>query len=126
MICNTANEMIRFMVNYIVNTNFTRIYTIQYGFDSGTVGLCYLPIAVGNVVGGMLAGQASDRLYIKRMSKSKAAHGYPEMRLGGFVWYSAMIIALLGFTAYGWCIQYNVHFSAGLVILFFGNNHPFC
>ncbi|KAI8146110.1 major facilitator superfamily domain-containing protein [Fennellomyces sp. T-0311] len=112
---------ILFMVNYIVNTNFTRIYTVQYGFDSGIVGLCYLPIAIGNVVGGMLAGQASDRLYMKRAARSSTGHGYPEMRLGGFVWYSAIIIALLGFTAYGWCVQYNVHYSAGLAILFFGN-----
>ncbi|KAI9494085.1 major facilitator superfamily domain-containing protein, partial [Zychaea mexicana] len=113
-----------FMVYYLINANFTRVYTVQYGLDSSAVGLCYLPIAIGNVLGGIIGGQASDRLYMKQ-AKQNLGREFPEMRLGGIIFYSAIVIQLLGFAAYGWCVQYNIHFSAGLVFLFFGTIYSF-
>ena len=108
-----------FMVYYLINANFTRVYTVQYGLDSSTVGLCYLPIAIGNVLGGIIGGQASDRLYMKRAARHPG-RAFPEMRLGGIFFYGAITMQLLGFAAYGWCVQYNIHFAAGLIFLFFG------
>ncbi|KAI9266772.1 major facilitator superfamily domain-containing protein [Phascolomyces articulosus] len=109
---------ILFMVYYLMNVNFTRVYTVQYGFNSSLVGLFYLPCAIGNVLGGWIGGQASDRLYMKR-AKNHTGPAYPEMRLGGLFFYGSITMQLLGFAAYGWCVQYNIHFSAGLVFLFF-------
>ncbi|KAG2226713.1 hypothetical protein INT45_001060 [Circinella minor] len=106
-----------FMVYYLMNANFTRVYTVQYGLNSSDVGLCYLPIAIGNVFGGIIGGQASDRLYMKRAA-SYPGQAFPEMRLGGIFFYGTIIMQLLGFTAYGWCVQYNIHFAVGLIFLF--------
>lgn len=88
---------------------------------SGIVGVCYLPSAVGSMIGGMLAGRLSDKIYIRRVAKAKAEERdiYPEMRLGGPIFYVALILQLASFTAFGWCIEKNVHFAYGLVCQFF-------
>ncbi|KAI7861689.1 major facilitator superfamily domain-containing protein [Spinellus fusiger] len=108
-----------FFVYYLVNTNFTRTYILQYGLSSSTVGLCYLSLAVGSIIGGIIGGRASDRLYIKRVKEANG-EGCPEMRLGGFMLYFLIVLQLLAFVAYGWCLQQNVHYAYGLVCLFFG------
>ena len=110
-----------FFVLYLNSTNFTRTYTVQYGFSSGIVGICYLPSAAGSMIGGIVGGRLSDRTYIKRVAKAKAMDQeiYPEMRLGGPLFYASILLQLLGFVAYGWCIEKNVHFAYGLVTQFF-------
>ncbi|CAO3610823.1 unnamed protein product [Cunninghamella blakesleeana] len=44
---------------------------------------------------------------------------YPEMRIGGFAFYGAIVLQLLAITCYGWLIQYKIHFAFGLVCQFF-------
>lgn len=111
----------RFFVLYLNSTNFTRTYTLQYGFDSGIVGLCYLPSAAGSMIGGIVGGRMSDKIYNKRVAKARAAEQeiYPEMRLGGPLFYSSILLQLCGFIAYGWCVEKNVHFAYGLLCQFF-------
>lgn len=106
-----------FMMFYFVNTTFTRTYTIQYGLDSGTVGLCYLPLAVGGMVGSQVGGRYADKTYNKRVAASNG-NVYPEMRLSLELVGSAVFIQIVGFLMYGWCVQKNVHFAAGLVAQF--------
>ncbi|KAI8140913.1 major facilitator superfamily domain-containing protein [Fennellomyces sp. T-0311] len=113
---------ILFLVYYLINTNFTRIYTNQYGLDSGTVGLCYLSMAVGALIGGLAGGRFSDSTYKRRLRKlNDNDEVYPEMRLGGPVFYVSLFIQFAAFTAFGWCVQKDVHYAVGLVCLFFGN-----
>lgn len=113
-----------FMMFYFVNTTFTRTYTLQYGFDSGTVGLCYLPLACGGIVGSQIGGRIADSTYNKRMA---AANGnvYPEMRLNLVLVGSAVFTQIVGFLLYGWSVQKNVHFSAGLVAQFICKLHSY-
>ncbi|KAI8369662.1 major facilitator superfamily domain-containing protein [Blakeslea trispora] len=110
-----------FFVLYLNNTTFTRAYTLQYGFDSGIVGLCYLPNAAGSMLGGIFGGRLSDKIYNKSVEKAKAENqsAIAEMRLGGVLFYSMILLQLIAFVAYGWCIQKNVHFAFGLVCQFF-------
>ncbi|KAI9497395.1 major facilitator superfamily domain-containing protein [Zychaea mexicana] len=111
---------ILFLVYYLINTNFTRIYTNQYGLDSGTVGLCYLPMAAGAIIGGLAGGKFSDTTYKKRVKKVKSTEEIrAEMRLGGPVFYGSLVLQLFAFIAFGWCIEKNVHYGVGLVCLFF-------
>ncbi|KAI8990893.1 major facilitator superfamily domain-containing protein [Mycotypha africana] len=100
-----------------VLTNFTRIYTVQYGFDSGLVGVCYLPAAAGLMAGGIIGGRTSDKIFNRNREKvmAKNEEVYPEMRLGGPYYYAAIVLQLFAFIAYGWCIEKNVHFAYGLV-----------
>jgi MFS family permease len=93
--------------------------------DSGTVGLCYLPNALGCMVGGIAGGRMSDVRYNKAVARLNdqeekgAQAAYPEMRLGGWLFYGAIILNLLAMTAYGWCVQENVHWAYGVVCQFF-------
>ncbi|KAI8890290.1 MFS general substrate transporter [Backusella circina FSU 941] len=104
-----------FFALYINYTTFTRVYTLQYGFGSGVVGLCYLTLAGGLVIGSIIGGRSSDKEYIKRVEKAGGV-GYPEMRIGGF-WFIASILFLVATTiAYGWCVEKNVHYAIPLVI----------
>ncbi|KAL1933038.1 hypothetical protein VTP01DRAFT_8716 [Rhizomucor pusillus] len=109
-----------FFIFYLLSTNFTRTYTIQYGFDSGQVGLYYLPNAIGNILGGLVGGRFSDRVYNKKVGKLPPEQPpFPELRIGGIILWGSLVIQFLALTAYGWCIQKNVHFAYGLIALFF-------
>ncbi|ORY89210.1 major facilitator superfamily domain-containing protein [Syncephalastrum racemosum] len=101
--------------------NFSRIYTEQYKLDTGTVGLCYLPQAIGSIVGGNTGGRLSDKTYKRRIHSVDKSKIYPEMRINGPFLYFAFVLQLFAQIAYGWCIQMNVHYAVGLVCLFFGN-----
>ncbi|KAI8088622.1 major facilitator superfamily domain-containing protein [Thamnidium elegans] len=109
-----------FFALYLNMTNFTRTYTLTYGFSSGLVGVCYLPAAFGCMIGGMIGGRMSDKRYNSRMAIAKQNDQpvYPEMRLGGPIFYFGIIFQLFAFTAYGWCIQKKLHFAYGLVFQF--------
>ncbi|KAI8072808.1 major facilitator superfamily domain-containing protein [Gongronella butleri] len=107
-----------YMVFFTINTLFTRTYTQQYDLSPGVVGLCYLPMAFGTVVGAMVGGHFADRQYNKQVAKHGEA-AVPELRLGGIVFYSSIVLQCCAFIAYGWCIQEHVHYAVGLVILFF-------
>ncbi|CAO3664329.1 unnamed protein product [Umbelopsis vinacea] len=107
-----------FMFFYLLNTTFTRTYTIQYGLSSGFVGICYIPQAVGAMLGGIFGGRYSDNLYRRRVAEA-GGESWPEMRLGGVLMWVAVLIQGIAFIAYGWCITKDVHFAWGLVCQFF-------
>jgi predicted MFS family arabinose efflux permease len=117
-VCFTATT---FMMYYMITTTFSRTYTIQYGFDSGTVGLCFLPVAAGAIVGSNIGGRFADRTYNKRVAASNG-NIYPEMRISLVAIGLAVFVQMCGFIAYGWCIQFNVHMAGGLVSIFFGKS----
>lgn len=106
------------MFFYLINTTFTRTYTIQYGLSSGFVGICYIPQAAGAMLGGIFGGRYSDNLYRRRVAEA-GGESWPEMRLGGVLMWIAVLIQGFAFVAYGWCITKDVHFAWGLVCQFF-------
>jgi MFS family permease len=104
------------MFFYIINTTFTRTYTIQYGLSSGIVGICYFPQAVGAMAGGIFGGRYSDNMYRRRVEKE--GESWPELRLGGWLMWASIGLQGAAFVAYGWCVRENVHFAWGLVCQF--------
>lgn len=84
------------------------------------IGLCYLPNAVGSMIGSFIGGRLSDSIYNKRvaLAKEKNQEIYPEMCLGGPIYYLCILIEPLAFIAYGWCTQEEVHFAYALVCQF--------
>ncbi|CAO3621364.1 unnamed protein product [Cunninghamella echinulata] len=52
-------------------------------------------------------------------STNKTQQPYPEMRLGGILFYGSIILQLIAITGFGWCIQVKTHFAYGLVCQFF-------
>ncbi|ORX50926.1 MFS general substrate transporter [Hesseltinella vesiculosa] len=115
---------IAFMMFYLVNTTFTRTLSLQYGLSTGTIGLCYLPLAVGAIAGNQFGGRFSDHIFNKRVAKVRERDGeeakiYPEMRISGLVLAASVTLGLFGYIAFGWTVQKNTHFAFPLIAIFF-------
>lgn len=63
---------------YLLFTTITEVYEGQYHFSQGSVGLTYLGIGVGSLLGTVIFGIVSDRIL---KAKSKAGEMKPEYRL---------------------------------------------
>lgn len=63
---------------YLLFTTITEVYEGQYHFSQGSVGLTYLGIGVGSLLGTVIFGIVSDRIV---KAKSKAGEMKPEYRL---------------------------------------------
>ncbi|EIE82382.1 hypothetical protein RO3G_07087 [Rhizopus delemar RA 99-880] len=96
------------------------VYSNQYHLDTGIVGICYLPFAVGAMLGGIFGGRFSDRVYNASVAKAKEKNEaiYSEMRLNVLVLGCSNLIQALALIAYGWCIHKDVHLAYGLVCQF--------
>lgn len=106
---------------YLVNTTFAWTFANQYHLDSGTVGLCYLPLAAGGMLGGNLGGRISDRVYNRNMAKAGPnAEATPEMRLSIPVLSGVCLLNLGALVGYGWTLQENVHYAAPICFCFLG------
>ncbi|ORZ08135.1 major facilitator superfamily domain-containing protein [Absidia repens] len=110
---------ILFLFFYLVNTTYTRTLTLQYHLDTGTVGLCYLPLAFGAMIGNQFGGRLSDYIYNKRVAAAGDNQTYPEMRISGVVIALSVLLACCGYVSYGWCVEKNVHYAYVLVSIFF-------
>ncbi len=72
---------------YLLFTTITEVYEVQYQFSAGSVGLTYLGIGVGSLIGVITFGIASDRI-MKALSKGgemKAEYRLPPMIPGSFL-----------------------------------------
>ena len=72
---------------YLLFTTITEVYEGQYHFSQGTVGLTYLGIGVGSIMGVIVFGIASDKI-LKAKSKTgemKAEYRLPPMIPGSFL-----------------------------------------
>ena len=72
---------------YLLFTTITEVYEGQYHFGQGTVGLTYLGIGVGSLIGVIIFGIASDKI-LQAKSKNgemKAEYRLPPMIPGSFV-----------------------------------------
>ncbi len=66
---------------YLLFTTFPRVFEAQYGFSSQTVGLTYIGIGVGALIGLAATGMVSDKLVaqltqsmVENRSQSTAYH----------------------------------------------------
>ncbi|KAI8885745.1 MFS general substrate transporter [Backusella circina FSU 941] len=109
---------INFLMFYLLNATFSRTYTLVYGFSSGTVGLCFLPLAFGGIIGSTVGGRLVDRFYNKACAKT-GGEGTPEMRINLKVLSIAMFFQVSAMIAYGWCVYKRVHEAWGLICIFF-------
>lgn len=93
---------------YLMFSTFTFVFQGQYGFSTGAVGLSFLGIGVGSLLGLLVGGIVSDRI-LKAKSKptADAPRGVmkPEYRLPPLVVGAVFIPA--GLFLYGWSAQYK-------------------
>ena len=90
---------------YLLFTTFTPIFETNYGFASNIVGLSYLGIGVGMMVGLFAFGSFSDRIIKKKAAQHKGEmkpeYRLPPMILGGFC-------IPVGLFIYGWTAEKKV------------------
>ncbi|KAI7850930.1 major facilitator superfamily domain-containing protein [Circinella umbellata] len=104
-------------VNNSVDISFTWAYSTQYHFSSTLVGLFYMCGLVGTTIGSFIGGMMSDRIYMRKIERAKEANNpiFPEMRLSKSSLFIAAFIMATSFCGYGWSVEKNIHFSAGII-----------
>jgi multidrug resistance protein len=108
---------------YLLLTTFSFVYAGQYGFDTGTSGLTFLPAGLGMMIGVVGFGQLSDAMVKRKQAKGETL--VPEIRLAPVLTIPCGCALPVGLFLYGWSAQYRVHwivpmlgvliFAAGLM-----------
>ena len=96
---------------YIFFTTFPQVFQGQYGFTEGTVGLTYLGLGAGSIVGLIFVGKVSDPLQLrldKRYGRKRPEHRLPPMML-------ASLFVPLALFWFGWTAYYKVQWMAPIV-----------
>lgn len=95
---------------------FTFVFEEQYAFPTKSVGLSYLGVGVGSLLGLFVIGAVSDRI-LKAKSKptpeSPSGVMEPEYRLPPLVVGAFFIPA--GLFLYGWSAQYKTHWIVPII-----------
>ncbi|KAK0625499.1 major facilitator superfamily domain-containing protein [Bombardia bombarda] len=109
---------------YLMFTSISVVFIQSYGFTTSTVGLVFLGLGVGSMIGLCYFSLTSDRAIKKTKTDGQSAK--PEDRLKPLP--IAAVLLPAGFFIYGWTVQYHVHWivpilshaiiGAGNIIIF--------
>lgn len=97
---------------YLLFTTLTLVFEGAYHFSQGSVGLTYLGIGIGSLLGLFIFGGISDRL-LKSMTAKNGGVSKPEFRLPPLIPGSFMIP--IGLFWYGWSAQKHVHWIMPII-----------
>jgi MFS family permease len=97
---------------YLLFTTLSLVFERDYGFSQGSVGLTFLGIGIGSLVGLALFGTLSDRL-IQYMAKRAGGEMKPEYRLPPLIPGSCFIP--IGLFWYGWSAEAHVHWIMPII-----------
>ena len=95
---------------YILFTTFAVVFQGQYGFSTGTVGLTYLGLGIGLIVGMALFGSVSDRL-VKKLANGGEMK--PEYRLLPMI-YGGFFVPV-GLFWYGWSAKAHAYYIVPII-----------
>lgn len=87
---------------YLIITVLPVAFAQDYGFSSGTTGLCYLANSAGSIIGAIGGGRILDSLYVRLTARNKGV-AEPEMRL--HVMWFGLVVVPIAFLIYGWTLQ---------------------
>ena len=101
---------------YLLFTTFTPVFEKTYHFSAGIVGLTFLGLGIGSLVGVGFFAWSTDRIFKQRKEAAEAAGEssseilamQPEVRLQALL--PAYALIPIGLFIYGWTAQYKVHF----------------
>jgi MFS family permease len=98
---------------YLLFTTFTVVFEVQYGFSSSTVGLSFLGLGIGNMLGLAVFGVVSDKIIARQAIITTQPDGTtksytkPEARLPPAI--PAAFLLPIGYLIYGWTADYRVN-----------------
>lgn len=95
---------------YLLFTTLTLVFELDYGFSQGTVGLTFLGIGIGSMLGIVIFGALSDRL-VKALSKGGEMK--PEYRLPPLI--PGSLFIPMGLFWYGWSAQHHLHWIMPII-----------
>jgi len=103
---------------YLLLTTFAIVFEKQYGFKTGVVGLVYIGLGVGLIIGLGVVGRTSDPIY-RRLTKRNNGAPKPEFRLPSMM-YSGPFVCISLFW-YGWSAEKKAHWIVPIIgTVFFG------
>ncbi|KAJ5951974.1 Major facilitator superfamily domain general substrate transporter [Penicillium vulpinum] len=96
---------------YLLFTTITSVFEEQYNFSQGAVGLTYLGMGIGSLLGVFLLGATSDRLlnYLAARSGDKK----PEYRLTPMI--PGAVLVPISLFMYGWSAYYKTHWIVPII-----------
>lgn len=97
---------------YLLFTTITEVFETTYHFSSGSVGLTYLGIGIGCLVGVGAFGYLSDRI-LKLMTARNGGEAKPEFRLPPMIPGSFTIP--IGLFLYGWTADKGVQWIVPII-----------
>lgn len=108
---------------YLLLTTLTPVFEEVYNFRTTLVGLAYLGLGVGYLLGQFVFAKVSDRLLKARARKDPNGEMKPEYRLPLCIVGGCSVP--IAFFWYGWAVQSRVHWIVpiiGPMFLGFGNS----
>ncbi|KAI1183666.1 MFS general substrate transporter [Nemania serpens] len=112
---------------YAVGTAAPSLFARYYGYNGLTIGLLYLPLAVGSVVSVVLVGKALNwnfHRHAKRlgMTINKGRHTdlseFPIERVRIEVLLPPFVLSIVVITAWGWAVENQVSVGVVVVLVF--------
>ncbi|CAG7943835.1 unnamed protein product [Penicillium salamii] len=97
---------------YLLFTTITSVFANTYGFSQGSVGLSYLGIGIGSIIGLIVLGGTSDKL-LTYLSAKNGGEKKPEYRLPPLIPGSLFVPASL--FIYGWTAFYHTHWIVPII-----------
>ncbi|KAG0763520.1 hypothetical protein G6F62_002794 [Rhizopus arrhizus] len=98
------------------NPTITDTFKKIYGYSEWQVGLCYLPLGGGFLVGSVLSGKHSDYVLAKLSRKTGGRKVVSEMRLQAA--FPSFILIPIGYLIYGWTTSERTGIYGPLIGLF--------
>lgn len=95
---------------YLLFTTLTFVFEGQYHFNSGNVGLTFLGIGIGAMLGLVIFGLVSDRI-VKHMSAKGEMK--PEYRLPPLI--PGSLLIPIGLFWYGWTVEAHTHWILPII-----------
>jgi MFS family permease len=103
---------INYGILYLFFTTVTFVFQGQYNFSSGAVGLSYIGVGVGMILGMGVLGVMSDKLIRQQQAKGTVK---PEHRLPPLLTLPGAIGLPIGLFVYGWTVYYQVHWIVPII-----------
>jgi multidrug resistance protein len=103
---------INYGILYLFFTTITFVFEGTYGFSSGAVGLSYIGVGVGMIVGMAVLGTVSDKIIKKQQAKGNVK---PEHRLPLMLTLPGAIGLPIGVFVYGWTTNFAVHWIVPII-----------
>ncbi|KAK7542726.1 major facilitator superfamily domain-containing protein [Phyllosticta citribraziliensis] len=98
---------------YLLFTTITFVFEDIYGFSSSMVGLAYLGVGIGMMLGLPVAGKGTDIILQRR--KAKGLQLKPEDRLDNRLVIPGACAMPIGLFLYGWTTKHHVQWMAPLI-----------